>query len=56
MVVSIPKRVSEALNLADDLESTLFNAEVSIPKRVSEALNLLALFLPLVLMGYRFNP
>ena len=36
--VSIPKRVSEALNLLDAVASGTMDA-VSIPKRVSEALN-----------------
>ncbi len=38
-VVSIPKRVSEALNLIHNFKS-LSAILVSIPKRVSEALNL----------------
>ena len=39
LVVSIPKRVSEALKL-QVLQPPTFTLEVSIPKRVSEALKL----------------
>ncbi len=41
MLVSIPKRVLEALNLSQLPESApVHGSEVSIPKRVLEALNL----------------